>query len=58
MEKLKYEFELLRKLIKFNTDAIKKTYYKECAEVIKEECEKIGLKVDIYDGGEEAKDNI
>jgi succinyl-diaminopimelate desuccinylase len=58
MEKLKYELELLRKLIRFNTDAIKKTYYKECAEVIKEECEKIGLKVDIYDGEEEAKDNI
>jgi len=58
MDKLEYELNLLRKLISFDTDSIKKSYYKECAKIIKEECEKIGLKVEIYDGEEEAKDGI
>lgn len=58
MNDLSYELEILRSLISFNTDANTKKEYKQCADFIENECRALGLKTEIFDAKEEAKDGI
>lgn len=58
MENLSYELQVLSNLISFATDANKKSQYKECAEYIASECNKIGLEAKVLDAVKESKDGL
>lgn len=58
MEDIEYEINVLKKIVSYNTDSVTKSYYRECAEAIAEEAEKIGLKTEIYDARNKAKDGL
>ncbi|MEM2180510.1 MAG: ArgE/DapE family deacylase [Nitrososphaeria archaeon] len=58
MQDLEYEINVLKKIVSYNTDSVTKTYYRECAEVIADEAEKIGLKAEIFDAKDKAKDHL
>jgi succinyl-diaminopimelate desuccinylase len=58
MQDIEYEINVLKKIVSYNTDSVTKSYYRECAETIAEEAEKIGLKTEIYDARHKAKDNL
>jgi succinyl-diaminopimelate desuccinylase len=53
-----YELELLSKLVGIDTNVHTKTGYAACAEVIRTEAEKLGLKVRIYDSAKLATDKM
>ena len=53
---MEYELAVLSKLVSFNTDSTTKSFYTECAQYIAEECEKLGLKVDVLDAKGLAED--
>lgn len=54
---LEYEINILSRLVSVNTDAESKLGYSECARIIAEEAEKLGLSVSIYDSINLADDN-
>ena len=58
MQDLEYEINILKKLVAINTDSVKKSGYEECAKIIHDEAEKIGLKVEIYDARNKTVDNL
>src|SRR5579875_1823145 len=58
MKGLEYELEVLSKLISFNTDAVTKKEYGQCAEYLKHECEKLGFDTRIVDPKEITNDGI
>jgi len=58
MQDLEYEVNVLKRIVSFNTDSVTKSHYRECAEAIAEEAEKIGLKVEVYDAKDKAGDNL
>jgi succinyl-diaminopimelate desuccinylase len=53
---LSNKFEFLSRLVEINSDSVLKTGYVECAELIKNEAEAIGLKTEVYDSAELAAD--
>ncbi len=53
-----YELNILKRIVEIDTDVMKKTGYVECANVLKEEAEAIGLKVEVYDSKDYAGDGI
>jgi len=58
LESLKYELELLARLVEINTESVPKTGYRKCAQVIVEEAEKCSLKAEIVDGERGAGDGL
>ncbi len=53
-----YELKILSRIVEVDTDVMKKTGYVECAKILREEAEAIGLKVEVYDSVDYAGDGI
>ena len=49
MLEIQYELSLLKELVRIDTDVTKKTGYRECASLIKDMMEDLGLKVETFD---------
>ena len=53
-----YELKVLKRIVEIDTDVMKKTGYVECARILREEAEAIGLGVEVYDSKDYAGDGI
>jgi succinyl-diaminopimelate desuccinylase len=58
MNLLKYETDLLKKLVEINTESTSKAGYQKCASIIVEEAKKNSLDVEIVDGETGANDGL
>jgi len=58
MQDIDLELNILKKIVAVNSDSITKSGYKECANVISDEAEKLGLKVEIFDSKAKSPDKL
>jgi succinyl-diaminopimelate desuccinylase len=58
MYDLDFELNVLKKIVAVNSDSITKSGYKECASIVADEAEKIGLKVEVFDSKLKSPDKL
>ena len=58
MQDIDYELDVLKKIVAVNSDSITKSGYKECADIVADEAQKIGLKVEIFDSKAKSSDKL
>ncbi|MGD0328830.1 MAG: ArgE/DapE family deacylase [Nitrososphaeria archaeon] len=58
MQDIDLELNVLKKMVAVNSDSITKSGYKECANIIADEAEKLGLEVEIFDSKAKSSDKL
>ncbi len=58
MYDIDFELNVLKKVVEVNSDSLTKSGYEECASIVADEAEKIGLKVEVFDSKLKSLDKL